>query len=242
MIREVLNVLGLRKYVRALKRKIMSYEVPFTSCTPHLLIAVNHSLQWLQKNNLLNDSDYMEFGIFRGFTFWYAQALAKDIGALNMSFYGFDSFQGLPDMNNEENWGPFQKGAYCCYRKDVEDKLNSYGVEWNRTHLIEGWFDETLKTETRIRFPMKKCSLCVIDADLYSSTKLALEFIAPLIKDKTIILFDDWYAYNNDPSKGEQKAYQEFLQNHQEFTSKAFLEIAAHGKGFLVERTSNSNL
>ena len=72
-------------------------------------------------------------------------------------FYGFDSFEGLP-----EAWrSGFEKGVFAQARLPA--------VPSNVT-LVKGWFDETLPDFLQER-PQLPLSLLHIDCDLYSSTR-----------------------------------------------------------------------
>jgi hypothetical protein len=60
----------------------------------------------------------------------------------------------------------------------------------------------------------------MIDADLYSSSKQALNFCAPLITREALLLMDDWYADDGrllDRNLGQPRALREFIAEHSEF-------------------------
>ncbi len=59
----------------------------------------------------------------------------------------------------------------------------------------------------------------MIDCDLYSSAKESLNFCIPLIKDTSIIFFDDW---SQDQYIGEKKAFDEFLRENPHFKAEQF--------------------
>jgi hypothetical protein len=53
----------------------------------------------------------------------------------------------------------------------------------------------------------------MVDCDLYSSAKEALEFSVAHITGPTVILFDDWHACHLDETnQGEARAWQEVLK------------------------------
>ena len=84
--------------------------------------------------------DYYEFGLYRGYTFWYAQQAADQAAISAMRFFGFDSFQGLPDVEGEDKKaGIFISGDYAWTRSAVERDLASHGFDWTR-----GTFDRGL--------------------------------------------------------------------------------------------------
>lgn len=240
MIRDILSRLRLLRLARSLRHLIFGGSRPvgqvFMPCTPHLLVAVSKALRWCQENKLDDQGDYFEFGIFRGFTLWYAQALALCSGIEKMRFFGFDSFQGLSCPRGVDAGHEFREGAYCCGRKEVEAALSQHGTDWSRTFLVEGWYKDTLVDRTVKRFGLKGCVLCVIDCDLYESTQLALEFIRPLLLDRSVTLFDDWNNFGGSPQLGEQRAFSEFLTENTRIKAEPFIEFGSHGKGFTLSQ------
>lgn len=39
----------------------------------------------------------MEFGLFKGYSFWYTQRMVRELKRNSMRLFGFDSFAGLPE-------------------------------------------------------------------------------------------------------------------------------------------------
>src|SRR5437879_2616554 len=115
-VRKALKSMGLLESARALKRRLRPPDRIFAPCTPHLLVAVNRSLRWCSERGLAEGSDYLEFGVYRGFTFWYTQALAADMGIRDLRFFGFDSFFGLPRIEGTDIGGEFPGGIFLCAR------------------------------------------------------------------------------------------------------------------------------
>lgn len=231
--REILRRIGLLEAVRAIRG---SLHPPFIPAKPLLLIAVNKSLLWRRENGQAEEAgDYLEFGIYRGFTLWYAQALAQELGLRNMRFFGFDSFQGLPSPAGIDKAGVFSAGDFRCSRRMVEAFLTQHQADWARTFLIEGWFEKTLTPQTRARYNLTRCSLCVIDCDLYGSARLVLQFIEPLIGNGSILLFDDWVDFGDNPARGEQKAFAEFLGRNPRLRAESFTVSGYNGRGFVLK-------
>lgn len=137
--------------------------------------------------------DVLEFGVFSGYTINYMSSQRPE-----MTFYGFDSFEGLP-----ESWS-----GYHSFDFDVQGKMPE--VNENVT-LVKGWYDESLPKF--LETFSEKCSLLHIDCDLYSSTKTVFENIAPYITEGTIIMFDEFFNYPNY-EEHEMKAFFEFVEKN----------------------------
>src|SRR5687768_6828053 len=126
--------------------------------------------------------DYIEFGVSRGqsFRWWLANNQHQD-----SKFYGFDTFEGLP-----EDFGTYNKGDMAANIPVVDDA---------RAAFIKGLFQDTvpgflsagmLKTQT--------IKLVNLDADLFSSTLYPLTSLAPWLKKGDILLYDEFNVPNRE--------------------------------------------
>lgn len=181
--------------------------------------------------------DYYEFGLYRGYTFWHAQKAADRIGMQEMRFFGFDSFDGLPEVQGEDKKaGFFVPGDYSCSKEEVTRLLSEHDFDWARGTLIEGFFDESLNDSLYRDHGMDRASLVMIDCDLYQSTVPVLRFMEPILQEGTIIIFDDWYCFNEAADRGEPRAFREFLDNHPHWTAESIMEYPGYGKVFVMHR------
>lgn len=149
-------------------------------------------LEYILKNEKLIDGLFLEFGVFSGATINLMSNILKD-----KIFYGFDSFEGLP-----ENWtGTIRHKASFDLHGNLP-KVN------DNVKLIKGWFNETLpKFLTEHKEPV---SFLHVDCDIYSSAKTIFDNLKDRIVVGTIIVFDEYYNYNNWKNH-EYKAFQEFV-------------------------------
>jgi len=136
--------------------------------------------------------DFVEFGVFRGDSI-------REWSVLNQRpesrFYGFDSFEGLP-----EAWREGQgKGHF-----DIHGEMPT--IADGRVELIKGWFDETIPDFVS-SFTPKNRLLLHLDADLYSSTLVPLAYLARYLQAGSLLIFDEFYDRNH-----EFKAFQDFLK------------------------------
>lgn len=141
------------------------------------------------------DGLYMEFGVYQG------NSINQMVDYLppGKVFYGFDSFEGLP-----ESW--YDNSIYTKGCFDLKGELPQ--VKSN-IKLIKGWFEDTL--EDFLKTHEENVAFMHIDCDLYSSTKYVLTTLKDRIVPGSIIAFDE---YHNccEWEKHEYKATQEFFQ------------------------------
>lgn len=235
-IKKKLETVGLLEPVLEFKRKFIPAETAFRPCTPHLLVAVSKAILHLSTQANAPRGDYAEFGIFRGFTLWYAQQIAKAHQLNSMRFFGFDSFMGLPELKSGDQDGEFEEGQYQAGRKYVENVLTNYAADWTSMKLVEGFYSKSLNETTRKSIGLEKVALAVIDCDLYSSAKESLTFLGPLLQNGSIVLFDDWNSYEKADDKGERRAFREFLAENPSIKAKPFTDFGDHGTGFIIQR------
>jgi len=110
--------------------------------------------------------NYYEFGVASGTSLnWWV----KNNKSRYSKFYGFDTFEGLP-----ERWGVYAKGAMASNIPKIDD---------HRVTFVKGMFQDTLPILTTPR-------IVHIDCDLYNSTSFILNNIKWQQGD--VILFDDF--------------------------------------------------
>ena len=137
------------------------------------------------------DGLYCEFGVFKGATIS-RMALRRS----GRKFYGFDSFEGLP-----EDWKPgCGKGAF-----DLKGILPRVPAN---VELIKGWYDQSLPSF--LESHPGSALLLHIDCDLYSSTKCVFDLLGERIGPGTVIVFDEYFNYPGWEF-GEHKAWNELV-------------------------------
>ena len=145
------------------------------------------------KNNNYKDKLFLEFGVFEGNSINFCSSLMPEA-----KFYGFDSFEGLPETSSV-----WVKSAF-----DVKGKLPKVN---DNVSLIKGYFNETLPKF--LEEHKEKAAFIHIDSDLYSSAKTIFENIYDRIIPNTVIQFDEYYNYPGWRNH-EFKAFQEFCKKY----------------------------
>lgn len=175
---------------------------------------------------------YLEFGVYQGNSLIQAHHAMVEEGLEEMRLFGFDSFAGLPATAEEE--GVWSDGQYRVELGFTRQRLEDAGVDLDRTVLVPGFFSDTLGPEVVDEHAIDRASVIMIDCDLYSSAREALEFCEPLIRGEAVVLFDDWHS--TAEGEGEQRAFQEFVDDNPHFEVEEFDAHAETAQGFLLRR------
>jgi predicted O-methyltransferase YrrM len=141
--------------------------------------------------------DIAEVGVYRGGS---AKIIcsAKGEKALHL----FDTFEGLPKVDEIDMVWPFYEGKFAASFEDVRD----YFKENKNVHFYKGIFPDTAG-------PVKDkvFSLVNLDVDCYESTKQSLEFFYPRMSRGGIIISHDYIT-----APGVKKAFDEFFTGKDE--------------------------
>lgn len=178
--------------------------------------AVIQNLEWKSQNESTNYGDYFEFGVWEGKTSLLFFQCLKEYYGKNIPNYWHmylaDSFVGLPDSNQYEDINPqFKPGDYDVGGAgSVKNFLLENGVPEDRFTLIEGYYENSLTQELMNSINSSNAGLIYLDCDFYSSSVLCLDWIKPLIRNRTILYLDDMWSYAGNPHKGEYGALLKF--------------------------------
>jgi hypothetical protein len=135
---------------------------------------------------------FMEFGVWTG-------AWLRQIAQIReVPFYGFDSFEGLPEPWSTHKAGQFDVGGEL---PDMPENVT----------LVKGWFDESLPTF--LKQHRETIAFLHIDCDLYTSTKTVLNLLAPRLVPGTQLVLDD-FMFAPGWQREEHRAFFEFVAEH----------------------------
>jgi O-methyltransferase len=135
---------------------------------------------------------YLEFGVWKGVTLGAWVTINTN---QNSRFYGFDSFEGLP-----EDW----VHGFGVTRKEIFDlKGIAPAIADVRVRLVKGWFQQTLRkflADTKLSHPL----VVHIDSDLHTSTHYVLSTLDPFLEAGDIIIFDEYASPEHEYFAWEQ--------------------------------------
>ena len=205
-------------------------------------------------NHLLGD--YVEFGVYHGDSFiesikqfeqfkkwlddqksssekWRVDVALESPLNKEIYFHGMDTFSGMPE-NNEKNFIFHEKNYISSYEKVLH---RMHKINFKNFYLYKGKFKEEKKIFENLKD--RKIAIANIDCDIYNSTVDSFNIIENFLQIGSIILLDDYNAFNADNLKGQRKALNEF-KNETKWIIEPFFSYMYSGQSFLV--VGNKNL
>jgi hypothetical protein len=185
---------------------------------------------------------YLEFGVYIGTSMACMYRAASASAAPALRLVGFDSFQGMPrgvESQDDRRWRP---GDLYSDMELTRMNLTKEGVPLEDVELVPGWFDDTLNEPTRIRLGIERAPIVMVDCVIASATTTALAFITPLIRDRSLVYFDDWAVVDlHDRGLGERAAFETWLAEHPEFSAEEQPALQYNGdvRAFLITRCAD---
>lgn len=237
-LKNSLNVIGVLSPLRKIKNKYL-YPRGIGSWWPlipekEFCSSVKLAIEKLLENET-DDAlgNYLEFGVSRGTSMSAVFHVLKELKLDQVQLIGFDSFEGMPKDSEKEGWAT---GQYHSTIKATTNYLKDKNVDMARVHLVKGWFSDTLSEKTKRDLNITKASIIMVDCDIYSASKTALNFCFPLIKDHAIIIFDDWGWTEDAGIVGQKEAFDEVLQQYPYFSASPLLNYIPQSRVFLLSR------
>jgi hypothetical protein len=120
--------------------------------------------------------------------------------------WGFDSFEGLPELTDEdEGSGSGWVGFRCsgaAGEEAVHETFAELQVPLDNVRLVKGWFEESLPGCVE---QIGDIAVLRLDSDWYASTKFCLEKLYDSVVSGGAVIIDDYFTFT-----GCRKAVDEF--------------------------------
>jgi len=126
--------------------------------------------------------------MYKGFSFWFAEQIAREYAGSTFRFLGFDSFEGLPQPQLELERAGFREGDFRGTYEVVTGNLRRWKTDFNRICLYKGFYSDRFFDQLRGNEQFPPVSICLIDVDLYDSCVPVLEFIKEYLVEGSILL------------------------------------------------------
>ena len=154
---------------------------------------------------------FVECGVAKGGCL----AMMKFISGENNKIFGFDSFDEMPNITNEDISDYNKSCPEYWVGKSLCDGINSVyatfdklKLDLNNVTLVKGFFQDTLQIQENID-NIGTIAVLRLDSDWYESTKICLEKLYDKVIDGGIIIIDDYGHFI-----GAKKATDEFRQKY----------------------------
>jgi hypothetical protein len=139
---------------------------------------------------------FIECGVGRGGCL----ALMAFYAGLNNKIYGFDSFEGMPAITNEDlgdynKTSPTQGFGSVGYNisggiDTVRTLFKNLKIPMQNVKLIKGFFEDSIKAD--IINEVGNIAILRLDGDWYNSTMVCLERLYDKVVDGGVIIIDDY--------------------------------------------------
>ena len=154
------------------------------------------------------EGNILELGTYKGGTTIMFAKLLQELKSKKRIF-ACDTFTGFPyddlDPTEQNKIGNLRDTSF----EHVSEKFKKFNVN-DKISIIKGKFEDTLFQ----KLSDQKFSFVLFDADLYKSTKFALDFVYPRLINGGIMVFQDYELGNEKTTKfawGERQAVDEFF-------------------------------
>ncbi len=169
-------------------------------CFPHTLIGLSglDNLERCAERVFAEGipGDFMEAGVCQGGAAIFLRALQVAHGQGKRRLWVADSFRGLPPLRDEADVAcgrDFSEPAaplMAFSLEGVRDHFLRYGLLDGGVSFLPGWFAETLPGA-----PVGPLAILRIDADIYASTREALEHLYDRVSPAGFVIIDDYGAH-----------------------------------------------
>jgi hypothetical protein len=146
---------------------------------------------------------FLEVGSYKGGT---ALHICNAIKHRHDDFYCFDPFEkgGFENLGDQDRC--FKPSDFTDTRYEKVVKLLSGKPN---ARVIQGFFPAAAEG-----LDLRDIAFCHLDVDIYEATKKSLEFLAPRLATRSLIVVDD---VDHRETPGVNKAVAEFLASHPSF-------------------------
>jgi hypothetical protein len=141
--------------------------------------------------------DLIETGVWRGGSTIFMRAILKAYGVTDRDVWVADSFEGLPEPDEEKypleakaHAGPVMNKLYNHLASgidEVKSNFQAFGMLDDQVRFLKGWFKDTLPDA-----PIKKLAVMRLDGDYYESTMDALKNLYHRLSVGGFVIIDDY--------------------------------------------------
>lgn len=188
---------------------------PYTLTTPERIIALRDAVRYVVGIGV--PGAFAECGVWRGGSVMTMTITLVELGVFDRDLYLYDTFTAMPPPGDEDVdlWGVSQKELVARAEQtgevdptyaflpfeEVRRVVEATGYPPERLHWVAGMVEETIPAETP-----DELALLRLDTDWYASTRHELEHLYPRLRERGVLIIDDYGHY-----RGARKAVDEYL-------------------------------
>jgi len=199
------------------ERQLIEECGKFSMTGPVRMWALVQAMKHVQRHGI--QGDFVECGVWKGGNLALLDKFSKMIG-LERKVYGFDTFSGMPEPDNVDI-DLFGNSAKETMQNEVKDETvsnihafatieqvrnNLKNLNIRDVNLIQGNVEDTLAKHQNIP---DQIAILRLDTDWYSSTKVELKTLYPLLQSGGVLIIDDYGHY-----EGAKKAVDEYFNSN----------------------------
>jgi len=197
---------------------------PYTMTSIERMYSLYCSIDYVLANNI--EGDFVECGVWRGGSAMLIAKMLANRNILNRKIYLFDTFEGMTQPTNidlsykGEDAGSLlantiddkENTVWCLANlADVKNNMDKTKLPIDNIVYVKGKVEDTLTENS----PIGIIALLRLDTDWYESTKHELNILYPKLKEKGVLIIDDYGHW-----QGCRKAVDEYFSEN---TSTIFL-------------------
>jgi Macrocin-O-methyltransferase (TylF) len=140
--------------------------------------------------------NFVETGVFTGGSTITLMKTLQDMDKCERQLWVFDSFEGLPNVQEKDTSGSLRvgsRGEFSASQELFESNMKAAGAFDNRLHIVKGWFNESLP---RVKEQVGPIVFLRLDGDMYQSTKDVLDILYDQVVAGGLIYVDDYGSFN----------------------------------------------
>lgn len=192
------------------------------------------AFDFLKENSI--PGDYFEFGCHRARTFRMALTEARRRNLMDMTFWAFDSFAGLPDVAGETNIRSWTPGSLKTDEQVFLKLISEHGLFMDQVKTVAGFYDQSLTPDLSAQMKRDgvKAKMVTVDCDFYESAVPVFRFFDQFLQEGSVLYIDDYFAgYGGSPNKGVARAFAEYQQTST-YKFVEHLSIGWWGKSYIA--------
>ena len=183
---------------------------------------------------------YLEFGVFNGGSMLEAYGMLR---GLVTHLYGFDSFDGLPELSAEDRAGAaltpsFVPGNFRSLDLEAVRNLILAGatrLPSENLILTPGMYETSLPAFDTKQFAGNgPCLVAHVDCDLYSSSRDVFAFLDGIVTTGTWLLLDDYWTYRGSPNHGQRRAFEEWMAASKRVGATEYTSDNGFSKAYVI--------